>query len=171
MRFLALLAFVPAISFAAPVQLNPDKTEVTWHAEGSGSSALKINAKGGHVWGTLEDDGTTVTGELKVKVAEFDTGIDLRNEHMLSKPYLDAEHFPWAVLTLTKSNYRTGEFQGVLTLKGVGKPVHGKVKVDGKKVTASFTVNLADYREVIEKPTYLHVGIQDNIDVAVEIEQ
>lgn len=122
---------------------------------------LTIDGKGGHVDGTVDDKGA---GRLTVKLADFDTGLELRNDHMKNK-YLEVAKFPEASLVV--KTFTGSEFDGDLTLKGQTKPVHGVAKIEGGKLRAGFTLKLSDY-PAIGVPTFKGVGVQDEVAISVE---
>ena len=117
-------------------------------------------------------------GSLAVDLRTIDTGIDLRNEHLKEK-YLEVDKgtgYDQAVLsevTLQGLNADAsagkGSFTGSLMLHGVKKTVTGPVEIrqagTGRRVRASFPVNLPDYN--IDKPRYLGVGVKDTVQVSV----
>lgn len=172
MRFaLAALAFLSSsIALSAPYEITAKKSTVSFKAIGS-PGWLRINATGGHAQGTLEDDGTTLTGTVKVAVKELDTGVDKRTEHMLSETYLDAAKYPWAKLAIDHVKKDGTDFTGQLTLKDLTKPVKGTIAATDKAITCEFHVNLADYRTSIPKPTYAGIGVEDDVTVTVLIER
>ena len=121
---------------------------------------------------------STFEGSLAVDLRTVDTGIDLRNDHLKEK-YLEVDKgagYDQAVLSdvvLQGLNADApagkGSFTGSLMLHGVKKTVTGTVEIrqdgTGRRVRASFPVNLPDYN--IDKPRYLGVGVKDTVQVSV----
>lgn len=107
--------------------------------------------------------GTTATGRLVVRVADLRTGIDLRDEHLRSDQWLDAQRFPTITLDLTSATEDEGgatwTWTGNLTIKGQTRAVGGKARIRaipveaGKalgagewvRVRTDFSVRLADF--------------------------
>ncbi len=59
-------------------------------------------------------------------------------------------------------------FKGMLTLRGVTKPVEGKFSVGNKRdVSASFKIKLTDFN--VEIPKYLGVTVADEVNIDVKI--
>lgn len=104
------------------------------------------------------------SGVLEVDVASIDTGIPLRNEHMRSAGWLDADKFP-TIKFATKGVKGFGNdfysVPGTLTLHGISKPVTAKVRIryraasaqtkaagfDGDviQISTKFNIKLSDY--------------------------
>lgn len=122
------------------------------------------------VTGSISFDPTKKTGSatIKVDVASIDTGIALRNEHMRSKGWLDAEGSPEIVFTTTKVAHVSGDkykVTGKFTMKGVTKTITvnatvkhikeseatkaARFKGDVLQVRTSFSVKLGDYGIVV----------------------
>ena len=140
-----------------------------------------FDAKTTALTGTLTTSGArpgAVDGSLAVDLRTLDTGISLRNDHLREK-YLEVDKaagYDTAVLSdidLKGLNADApdgkGSFSGTLSLHGVKKPVAGTVEVrqvgDGRRVRASFPVNLADYS--IPEPRYLGVGVKNTVQIDV----
>ena len=86
------------------------------------------------VSGKLTYDPKTKTGtaNVSVKVGSIDTGIPLRNDHMKSAGWLDADKFPEATFVVTDTKAMGGDkykVSGKLTLKGVTKSISGEAIV------------------------------------------
>lgn len=111
-------------------------------------------------------------GELRVAVGSLNTGIPLRDEHLRSADWLDAERYPHAILTITdvqqvkkvksSRDFQTydvlliGEFSlhgktrqleipGRLTYLKESPETRQKMEGDLLAVRASFSVDLADF--------------------------
>ena len=114
--------------------------------------------------GQVTTDLTTAQIELAIPVASLATGIDLRDEHLRSAGWLDAEKFPMISFTSREAKL-TGEgeylVRGDFTLHGVTRPLEARVQVrpiaaevaqkagmaakDWLKITTKFEVNLSDH--------------------------
>ena len=117
-------------------------------------------------------------GSFAVDLRTLDTGISLRNEH-LRKAYLEVDKGSgYDTATVSEIDLKglnrdapegKGSFTGALTVHGVTKPVTGAVEVHqagaGRRVKASFPVNLSDYS--IREPRYLGVGVKNTVRVEV----
>ncbi len=121
----------------------------------------------------IADDGTTVT--VSVPLGNLQTGIALRDRHMREK-YLEVQKFPKAELVVTRAALNikpgadsAGDVQGTFTLHGVSKPVTFNYKAtrkgEGYGVVGKFKINVLDFG--IQKPSYLGVGINPDMDVEV----
>lgn len=132
--------------------------------EGVGSPGfLTIEGKGGKIVGDLVFKDEKFSGIFTVNLADFDTGIKLRNEHM-KKKYLEVGTYPTAKLNLFPILLpKDGKFMwaGDLTLHGVTKRVGGSAEILNKVIDVTFTIKPSDFK--IKKATYLGVGLDDKI--------
>lgn len=171
------MMMVPAFSLAA-VQLRAGgDAKASFEAVGR-PSLLKIKGEGSPVTGHLQLDGDKVSGRFEVDVDRFDTGIDLRNRHM-KENYLKTKDFPKAIVDIASvqlpagwtlgQDLRDAPFKGELTLKGVTKPVEGKVTAKGANLDteASFVISLNDFD--VDVPKYMGVTVADTVNVTVRI--
>jgi polyisoprenoid-binding protein YceI len=117
----------------------------------------------------------TVAGAVKIDLKTLETGISLRDRHMRSN-YLEVEKGPqFAVATfdnirLEKLDGKTN-FSGTLMLHGQRKKVSGVADVQQRgghlRVQAQFPIRVSEFR--IPAPTYLGVGVRDEIQVKVTL--
>jgi polyisoprenoid-binding protein YceI len=126
----------------------------------------------------------TGNGTIIVDVASIDTGIALRNDHMRSANWLDAEKYPTIKFVATKVK-AAGQDQytvsGKLTIKGVTKDVITKVRLKYKpfsedvktagfsgdvvQLYTKFSIKLSDYGVVIPAPAKGKVS--DKVELTV----
>ena len=135
------------------------------------------------------NDVTTLKGKVTVSVASIKTGIDLRDEHMRSAGWLNAESFPEISFEIkevssvksTEDNKLTAKVTGNFTLHGVTKEVmtdatltyldeseQTKMRAPGDLlgVQAKFNVKLSDYgvnNKVVGQK------VSENIEVSVNV--
>jgi polyisoprenoid-binding protein YceI len=127
---------------------------------------------------SLDPATTVLVGELSVDLKTLDTGISLRNQHMLDN-YLEvqkSEDFATAVLSdidvgsLT-SGIAKGQnrFTARLHLHGTTQAVAGQATMSERgssvRVEASFPIRISDY--AIPAPRYLGVGVKNEVVVHV----
>jgi polyisoprenoid-binding protein YceI len=141
-----------------------------------------FEARTAAIQGTLalpEAAGAPLSGELAADLASLDTGIGLRDEHLKDR-YLEVGRgagFDRAVLSQIRLDAAPEGFQGktrftgTFLLHGTTKPVSGPATIrregSSVRVEASFAVVVADYG--IEKPQYLGVGVQNEVEVQVSL--
>lgn len=125
---------------------------------------LKIESEKGTAEGSLIVEDNKVAGEFKSRLANFDTGIALRNTHMRER-YLDTDKYPYATFTFP-SQKDDGEVEGTLTIKSETKPFKLKYTTKGEEVTATGTLNVKDYPS-IGVPSYLGVTAADTVDLVI----
>ncbi len=109
--------------------------------------------------------GDTVTGTFVAQLSGIKTGINLRDTHLKDK-YLEVKKFPTAELMIAPPA-QPGPWSGVLTLKGVARPVLGTATFDGKHLKAEFTIDVSQYPG-IGVPSWLGVTVAKDIAVTVE---
>jgi polyisoprenoid-binding protein YceI len=119
--------------------------------------------------------GGAVKGALVVELMKLETGISLRDRHLRNN-YLEVQkgaNFAVAKLENIKVDKLPGKttFRGTLTLHGQQREVTGTADVvqDGKgyKLSATFPVRVSEFQ--IPEPTYLGVGVQDEVTVRVSL--
>jgi polyisoprenoid-binding protein YceI len=131
-----------------------------------------ITGMSSDVWGSvsfdIEDVENTLKGEVLISTASLKSGIDLRDEHIRSADWLDAEQFPNISFNIkevtgiekVEDNTLKVKVLGEFTAHGVTKEVESvvtlvyleenemtKMRMPGDLlgVRASFNINLADY--------------------------
>ena len=114
-------------------------------------------------------------GSLNVNLETLDTGIGLRDRHMREK-YLEVQkgpEFATAVLEDIHIERLSGKtmIKGMLRLHGQRREVTGEAEIreeNGRmRVQAQFSVRVSEFD--IPKPTYLGVGVRDEIQVKVSM--
>jgi polyisoprenoid-binding protein YceI len=120
-------------------------------------------------------DSQTVQGAVTVDLQSLETGIGLRDRH-LKDTYLEVSkgpEFAEARLQDIRVDRLDGNtpFRGVLTLHGQKREVTGtaqiKPKGNGYRMEATFPVKVSDFQ--IPEPTYLGVGVADEVIVRVNL--
>lgn len=163
-----LKIFMTAFVFFTIVDLAQAKVigEAKFHTIGEGL-AIDIDGVGGKVESVDAEKGGKVEGSrFSVKLAEFKTGMDLRDKHMCDA--LECKKFPLAQFTLTKFQKGDGPIEGALTLHGVTRRIQGwTAKVDGSKISVSGKILLSDFG--IKAPNYKLAQVSDVVEVAVEV--
>ncbi|PYR91661.1 MAG: hypothetical protein DMF84_16140 [Acidobacteria bacterium] len=137
-----------------------------------GSFEAKTTALSGSV---TPASGGTMKGALIVDLINLDTGISLRNRHLRNN-YLEVQkgpEFAAAKLENIRVEKLSGKttFKGTMTLHGQHHDVSGTADVqqDGKayRVQATFPLQISAFQ--IPEPTYLGVGVKDEITVQVNL--
>jgi len=139
-----------------------------------GSFEAKTKNVSGEIAPSLEQPGT-VGGALRVDLQTLETGIAIRDRHMREN-YLEVEKGPeFAVATFEQIRIDKLEgkatFTGTLVLHGQRKEVTGTADLqqrDGRiRVQAQFPIRVSEFQ--IPKPSYLGVGVRDEIQVKVTL--
>jgi len=140
--------------------------KATFKAEGKGL-AIDITGEGAFIDANIKRDAGKVSGIFTVKLADFKTGIALRDEHMCKA--LLCEKYPVAIFTLTGIEVRDGEtpFTGTLNLAGKTSPFSGTAKFKGSQVSAKGVLKLTDFG--ITPPDYKAASVSNEVEVTVEI--
>lgn len=139
--------------------------EAKFHAEGEGL-ALDVDGAGAKVEGDLEPGKAVKGTKFSVNLADFKTGIELRDEHLCKA--LECSKYPIAQFIIGDFQLKDGPLNGELLLHGVKKPVKGWIaKREGSKIKVSGKLLLSDFG--IKAPSYKAAQISDSVEVSVEI--
>ncbi len=182
-------ALLPLVALAGALALGAEAP--SWRVDSAEVRVLCPMTVGGSFEAKTKSLGGTVAlasarpaafrGELTVELRSLDTGISLRNEHMLEK-YLEVGKgagYEKAVLSeIRLPDADAGSFQGQTTftgtfaLHGTSRPVSGRAQIrrEGERVhvEASFPVQLAAYG--IPKPQFMGVGVKDEVEVKASLQ-
>ena len=94
----------------------------------------QFNKFDGHFEGP-EDDPTKITGELKVEVASVDTRTEMRDNHLRSADFFEAEKYPYITFNVTrieKVDQDSYKLRGDLTIKETTRPVELTGTIEGR---------------------------------------
>lgn len=135
------------------------------------------------------DDISTMKGMITVKVASINTGIELRNNHLRSANWLNAETFPGitfeiikveSIQSITDTKLKANVI-GSFSVHGVAKQITAETELqylveseqtkkrapgDLLGVNAKFKINLSDYG--VEN-SLIGNKVAENIDISVNI--
>ena len=121
------------------------------------------------------DQGGAIKGSMSVDLRTLKTGISLRDRHMRDN-YLEVGNgaqFEKATIEDIQIGKLDGKttFNGTLVLHGERRPISGSATLEkrdgGYAVQAEFPVRVSEYK--ITKPTYLGVGVQDEVRIKVAL--
>src|SRR3989344_7191481 len=160
--FLLIVAIHSSYTWAVTsFSIDQNSSSVEFLAIGR-PSALKNRGTKGHPEGKLTFEGKTLKGELTLNLADFETGIAMRDRHMKEK-YLEVEKndFKFTKLKINSIEFpdnfwkspvkQKTSFKGLLKLHGVEKTIDGEIDFSEASKTAlggvaRFTVLLTDFR-------------------------
>jgi polyisoprenoid-binding protein YceI len=139
-----------------------------------GSFEAKTKTLSGEIAPAADQPGA-IRGTLKVDLQTLETGIGMRDRHMRDN-YLQVEKGP-TFSTATFDDIRVEKlegktvFSGILTLHGQRKKISGAAELqqhDGRiRVQAQFALKVSDFE--IPAPTYLGIGVRDEIHIKVTL--
>jgi polyisoprenoid-binding protein YceI len=126
----------------------------------------------------------SLSGKITIDVASIKTGIDLRNEHMRSDMWMNAEKFKSITFEVTKSKHVKGneyDVTGKFTMDGVTKTITVRTTINDQdasdaskaagfegdvlQLKTKFKVKLSDYGVMIPKMAATRVS--DEVTIAV----
>jgi polyisoprenoid-binding protein YceI len=177
-RNAVLFAVVGVITIAGPSQaadaykVNSAEVVVVCPLTVGGSFEAKTKTVSGEVAASAAEPGN-LTGALRVDLQTLETGIAVRDRHMREN-YLEVEKGPeFAVATVDQIRVEKldgkSKFSGTLLLHGQRQAVTGTAELqqrDGRiRVQAQFPIKVSAFQ--IPKPTYLGVGVRDEIQIKV----
>ncbi|MDP3872598.1 MAG: YceI family protein [Methyloversatilis sp.] len=175
------LATVTAPALAAPETYKLDAGHTfprfSYSHFGLSTQLSRFNKTTGTV--TLDRAARTGAVDITIDTTSVDTGFALFDEHIQAEDFLDTTRHPTATFRSSKvlfSGDAPTAVEGVLTLKGVSRPVtlkltsfqsmpHPILKKDAIGANATVTVKRTDFNMGKYAP---HVGDDVTIDVAVE---
>jgi polyisoprenoid-binding protein YceI len=137
-----------------------------------GSFEARTKSVSGEVAASAAEPGN-LTGALRVDLQTLETGIGVRDRHMRDN-YLEVEKGPeFATATFDQIRIEKlagkSTFKGTLMLHGQRQEVTGTADLqqrDGRiRVQAQFPIKVSAFQ--IPKPTYLGVGVRDEIQIKV----
>lgn len=162
---------VPAAARAdEALRVTSAEVTVTCPLTIGGSFEAKTTAMSGSV---TPDAAGAVKGTFAVELMKLETGISLRDRHLRNN-YLEVQKgadFAVAKFDNIKIQKLSGKttFTGTLTLHGQQQNISGTADLqqDGKgyKVDANFPLKISAFQ--IPEPTYLGVGVSDEITIHV----
>jgi polyisoprenoid-binding protein YceI len=153
------------------LQVKSGEVSVTCPLTVGGSFEAKTDVVKGEV--TVAGPAQPLSGALHVDLHSLETGIGLRDRHMKNN-YLEVEkgsEYGAARLEDIRVDTLQGKttFRGLLTLHGARKVVTGTAEIkptaNGYRVDARFPLRTAEFG--IPEPTYLGVGVKDEVQVRV----
>jgi len=166
------LVGVASPSFADAYKVSGAEVVVVCPLTVGGSFEARTKSVSGEVAASAAESGS-VSGALRVDLQTLETGIAVRDRHM-RETYLEVEKGPeFAVATfdqirVDKLNGKS-TFRGTLLLHGQRQEVTGTADLqqrDGRiRVQAQFPIKVSSFQ--IPKPTYLGVGVKDEIQIKV----
>ena len=139
-----------------------------------GSFEAKTKNLSGDVTPASDEQGA-VRGALKVELQTLETGIGIRDRHMKNN-YLEVAkgpEFSTAMIEDIRVEKMAGKtvFTAMLSLHGQKRKVTGAAELQQKdgsiKVQAQFPLKVSDFD--IPAPTYLGVGVRDEIQIKVSL--
>jgi polyisoprenoid-binding protein YceI len=167
----AAVVFSAGVQASSALRVTSGEVAVLCPLTVGGSFEAKTDAVRGEL--ATAGEGQPLLGDLTVDLQTLRTGIGLRDRHMKDN-YLEVQRgaeFSAARLQQIRVAALEGKttFRGQLTLHGQQKEVTGTATIkpngQGYRVEATFPVKLDEF--AIPDPTYLGVGVKDEVQVRV----
>lgn len=180
---LITIAFLSATTFAQTTwKADPAHTQVSFGIIHMGISEVegKFDNFDGTI-GAAEDDFSDAQYEMAIEVPSINTGVEMRDNHLRSSDFFDAEKYPEMTFKSTSSK-KVGEDKykvtGNLTFHGITKPVtldvwyRGQVKnPQSGQVSAGFAISgnvkRSDYNL---GPNFPEAVLSDNVLLDIDTE-
>ncbi|MCX7836220.1 MAG: YceI family protein [bacterium] len=161
--------------------ISPKHTNITFSSETILETILgNVNL----IEGTIVENGEKSIVNLKVPVSKMKTGIDLRDEHLRSPQWLNAEKNPFIQFESNQAKSLGNdlwEVTGNFTMNGVTKPITIKVQVtplsadkaavygpgEWIRVKSEFKVKLSDHQVKIAKTAEGKVNDEWTVKVTI----
>ncbi len=137
---------------------------------------------------TSKSDYSDMKIKVTAKVSSINTGVEMRDNHLKSADFFDAEKYPEMIFNSTKvvktvskvnkQNAQYGKIYGTLTFHGITKPVVLDVKYYGKVInamnnneTAGFKVSGVISRKDFDLgPKFPEAMISDKVTINTNLE-
>lgn len=175
----SMCSFSQVIAATETYTIDPQHSYVLWHINHFGFS----NPSGKWmVHGTLELDKSKPQQskvDVTIHVADVITGIPELDKHLKTKLFFYTEKFPTATFISDKismSGKKTAKIQGILTVRGVSKPIVLNATLNkvgqnpiSNKMTAGFTATTQLKRTDFGINT-LSPGLGDDVKITIELE-
>jgi len=178
---LLLAAAVTAPAIAAPETFVADSTHTfsrfSYSHLGYSTQLSRFNKNSGKI--VFDKVAKTGSVDIVIDTKSVDTGSDIFNEHIQGEDFLDTAKYPTATFKSTKVVFdgdKPASVEGLLTLKGVTKPVtltvtsflampHPMLKKDAIGANATVTVKRSEFNAGKYAP---YVGDDVKIEISVE---
>lgn len=177
--FLVLCTMLPTYALEENYNLDPNHTYVEWHINHFGFSnpSGKWLANGTMVLDRSKPENSKV--KAVIRVASISTGIPELDKHLKEKLFFDVAQYPTATFVsdkVTVTSEKTAKVHGILTVRGIAKPVTLDVTLNnwGKspitnKPTAGFSATTQILRSDFGITTLLP-GLGDEVKLNIEAE-
>lgn len=134
-------------------------------------SGLKIHGTSKKLAGTVTIKNLEVTGSFSIPMADFSSGMSLRDSHMKDKIFKVSE-YPEAKLTLkpfVAKFKEVNQFSATLNFQGIEKEIKGEVKLDQIEnkllIDSKFNLQLTYFN--IKPPEFAGMKILDDVQVVM----
>jgi polyisoprenoid-binding protein YceI len=118
--------------------------------------------------GSVELDKDMATGQFKIDLSQFKTGLSSRDEHLMKT--FEVDKYQFAYLQFKDVKFVEGEFpfRGLMKLHGVSKEVAGVAFKKGKDIKATMIVKKSDFN--LDVPDSIAKKLGAKVAEKVEIE-
>jgi len=122
----------------------------------AGSFQVKTDKISGKV---SKKDGGYTSDKLWVKVKSLKTGIDLRDKHLKERLNYKTN----SKIEVTKMSAKNGKGKALFEMNGIKKPISFTYTAKETALTASFKINLQDFK--VKDLKYMGVGAKDIVEI------
>ena len=194
---IALVSALSSAAVAESVNYRVNATgwsRATFESDAPLESIIGITTKAEGTIKVDKDKPSAATAKIEIDVASFNTGNTMRDGHLRSKDWLDADAFPKITFELTEvtglealaaEKYVKATAEGKLTIRGVTKKVTVPVRVglfpyseklkklmpyvssDVLRVSTRFEIRLSDYG--VKIPEMLGLKVSEVVKVRVDV--
>lgn len=130
-------------------------------------SAVNVIGATKKVTAKVTHDQNTFTFEGHVNPKDLDTGMSMRNQHMLETVFqTEKEVYPEIVFKSTSMNPLTsGQLSGTLSIRNIERPLNGLCKVESAQWHCEGAVSLLDFG--VTPPSKFGVTVKDSVKLIV----
>ncbi|MEC7278166.1 MAG: YceI family protein [Bdellovibrionota bacterium] len=128
------------------------------------SPAGSFEIKSSKVKGSVKKQGDAyVTSGLSVRVKSFDTGLELRDNHLKDK--LEAKKHK--KIEILKGTAKGGKGVAIIQVKDIQKKISFSYSVKGNRMMVKFPLNLKDFK--FSGIKYAGIGVKDTVQVSADV--
>jgi len=176
---LSSLFAAPALASPTTYDIEPSHTypRFSYNHLGYSTQLSRFNKTSGTV--VLDSEARTGSVDIRIDMTSVDTGSTVFDEHIQGPDFLDTKQFPVATFKSRGVKFdgdKPVEVDGVLTIKGIAKPVtlkvtsfqrkfHPMLKRDAIGANATATIKRSEFNAGKHAP---FVGDEVTLDIAVE---
>lgn len=146
-----LMLLIPILGLSQEVKLNTKTASVSFVFEADNTKGTITGITVSIALNPMNLGSSVIKGSALV--GAIDTGNKMRNKHLQSKEYFNAEKYPTMNFTSSSITKDGDDYKanGTLTIKGITKEVSFTLKMEGEDMVFKTTVYASDFNIEVKK--------------------